>query len=181
MNEFKDMEKTKLKTHAKLGFSNLETAEVVNHLNRLLANYHVQYQKLRNFHWNVKGPDFFDLHDRFEEQYEISKQNADDIAERIRVFGKTPLSTLREYLEVSEIEEVETTLSSVEMVREVLNDFQALLSYMVETSDVAQDIGDIGTVSLMNKMIVQVEKHHWMFTAWLNQGKEDIKTKVINS
>lgn len=175
------MEKTKLKTHAKLGFSDLETAEVVNNLNKLLANYHIQYQKLRNFHWNVKGSDFFDLHDHFEEQYDISKENIDVIAERIRVFGKTPLSTLKDYLEVAEIVEVTPHLTGVEMVGEVLDDFQMLLSFMVDASEAAQDVGDVGTVDIMNKMIIQLEKSHWMFSSWLNQGKKDIKTKVINS
>lgn len=175
------MEKTKLKTHAKLGFTDLETAEVVNNLNKLLANYHIQYQKLRNFHWNVKGSDFFDLHDHFEEQYEISKKNIDVIAERIRVFGKTPLSTLKDYLEVAEIEEVSPELAAVEMVREVLNDFQMLLSFMVDASEAAQDVGDAGTVDIINKMIIHLEKSHWMFSAWLNQGKQDVKSKVMNS
>jgi starvation-inducible DNA-binding protein len=175
------MEKTKLKTHAKLGFSDSETEEVVNHLNQLLANYNVQYQKLRNFHWNVKGSDFFELHEKFEEQYESSKDNIDEIAERIRVFGKTPMSTMREYLEVSEIEEVGTNLSGEEMVIEFLNDMQILLSLMVDTSDAAQDIGDIGTAGLMNRFIVTLEKTHWMYSSWLNGGKEDIKSRVINS
>ena len=175
------MDTKKLKAHAKLGFSSLETAEVVNNLNRLLANYHVQYQKLRNYHWNIKGSDFFELHEKFEEQYTVSLTNIDEIAERIRVFGKTPLSTLKDYLEVSEIKETGTNLTSVEMVREVLNDFQILLSFMVETLEAAQEVGDIGTVDMLNGFIHTIEKWHWMFTAWMNQGKQDIKSKVVNN
>jgi starvation-inducible DNA-binding protein len=45
-------------TYKKLGFEKEETEEIVEALNLLLANYHVHYQKLRNFHWNVEGPDF---------------------------------------------------------------------------------------------------------------------------
>ena len=88
--------KTPLRTFAKLGFSHLETAEIVLNLNKLLANYHVHYQKLRNFHWNVEGPEFFELHQKFEEQYNEVKVNIDDIAERIRIFDKKPMSTLSE-------------------------------------------------------------------------------------
>lgn len=46
---------------------------VVTELNVLLADYHVYYQKLRNFHWNVLGENFFDLHNRFEEMYNDNK------------------------------------------------------------------------------------------------------------
>ena len=91
------------KVYTQLGYTKLQTAELANELNKLLANYSVHYQKLRNFHWNVKGPDFFDIHEQFEIQYESAKTAIDEIAERIRVFGLTPLSTLRDYLEHSEI------------------------------------------------------------------------------
>ncbi|NJK86607.1 MAG: hypothetical protein HC906_12205 [Bacteroidales bacterium] len=57
---------TKTRTFAKLGYSNMDTAEIVLRLNKLIASYHVFYQKLRNFHWNVTGQDFFDLHQHFE-------------------------------------------------------------------------------------------------------------------
>ena len=55
-----------MKTFRKIGFSSVETNNVVKALNLLLANYQVHYQKLRDFHWNVTGPDFFDLHEQFE-------------------------------------------------------------------------------------------------------------------
>lgn len=90
--------KKKLRAYKKLGFTTQETADIVEPLNLLLANYHVHYQKLRNYHWNVKGPDFFDIHEQFEMQYNEAKLNIDDVAERIRVFGYTPMSTLKEYL-----------------------------------------------------------------------------------
>ena len=54
------------KSYKKLGFTYLETAEIVVALNQLMANYHVHYQKLRNFHWNVETQDFFELHVEFE-------------------------------------------------------------------------------------------------------------------
>src|ERR1041384_7583830 len=77
----------------KLGWTAKETDKISKALNDLLANYSVHYQKLRNYHWNVKGSDFFDLHIEFEQQYTEAQQNIDDIAERIRVFSKTPVST----------------------------------------------------------------------------------------
>src|SRR5688572_29374090 len=96
----------------KLGWTTEEIDKITHALNSVLANYSVHFQKLRNFHWNVKGSDFFDLHLEFEEQYKEAFENIDQIAERIRVFGETPLSTMREYLQESEIKEASTELTS---------------------------------------------------------------------
>lgn len=151
----------------KLGWSSEETEAISSVLNELLANYSVHYQKLRNFHWNVKGSDFFDLHERFEQQYNEARENIDEIAERIRVFGKVPLSTMRDYLATAEIKESGSDLPSDLMVREVLSDFRILLEYMFAVVDVAVELGDSGTEEMVKGFIHNVEKHHWMLTAFM--------------
>lgn len=160
-----------LKTFAKLGYSHLETAEIVSFLNVLLAAYHVHYQKLRNFHWNVVGPDFFDAHEKFELQYNEVKLNIDEVAERIRVFGMRPLSNLKEYLEISQIKEVSKPVTSAEMVHHILNDFEILLNLMNDVTAAATKINDRGTEDMMTTYIRQMEKSHWMFTAFLKSEK----------
>ncbi|MEZ4933822.1 MAG: ferritin-like domain-containing protein [Saprospiraceae bacterium] len=52
-----------------LGIDKKRSTETVKQLNQLLANYHVYYQNLRNFHWNINGENFFDLHVQFEALY----------------------------------------------------------------------------------------------------------------
>jgi len=151
----------------KLGWSTEETETIAKVLNQLLANYSVHYQKLRNYHWNVKGSDFFDLHERFEQQYNEARINIDEIAERIRVFGKVPLSTMREYLETAEIKETGSDLPSDLMVREVLSDFRVLLESMFDVVDVAVDLGDSGTEEMIKGFIHDIEKHHWMLSAFM--------------
>lgn len=155
-----------MKTYRKLGFDSEETNEVVESLNNLLSNLHVHYQKLRNYHWNVTGHDFFELHAVFEQEYNSVKLEIDEIAERIRVFDKTPMSTMKEYLETSEIKETGTDLSSSKMVEEVLSDFEVLLSFMVEAVEAAEKIGDIATDDLITGYITRTEKMHWMLTSF---------------
>ena len=69
---------------------------VVVELNKLLADYHIYYQKLRNFHWNVSGENFFDLHEQFEELYNDAKIKIDEIAERVLTLRYHPISNLSE-------------------------------------------------------------------------------------
>lgn len=153
-------------TNNKLGFSEEETKEVVDALNKLLANYQVHYQKLRNFHWNVVGKDFFELHNQFEAEYDAVKLQIDEIAERIRVFGTKPISTMAGYLETSEIEEAGEDTNAEEMVAEILKDFELLFSFLVDTIEAAGEIGDSATEDMATGYLKRLEQRHWMFTAW---------------
>ncbi len=167
--EKEKVSKTK-KSFVKLGYTKLQTAEITDSLNQLLANYSVHYQKLRNFHWNVKGADFFDVHEQFEEQYNDVKVAIDDIAERIRVFGQTPLSTMREYLDAAEIKESGTDLTSMEMVKEIIRDYEVLLEYMFKVIEYAIDNGDSGTEDMVKSFVKKTEKNHWMMSAFSSES-----------
>jgi starvation-inducible DNA-binding protein len=155
-----------MKTYRKLGFSDEETLEIVEALDKFLANLQVHYQKLRNFHWNVEGKDFFELHTQFELEYNEVKVQIDEVAERIRVFGKKPTSTMAGYLALSEIEEASEETPSEDMVQEILNDFEVLMSFMVEAIEAAENIGDSATADLISGFLKRTEQRHWMFSAW---------------
>ncbi len=159
--------KERLQNSHNLGFANKDRAELTKEMNLLIASYHVHYQKLRNFHWNVEGGDFFDLHEKFEELYNFSKVNIDDLAERVRVFGEKPMSRLDEYLKFSKISEPEDGLGPREMVDQVLSDFEILLTQMITVLDLANECGDVSTINLLNNVVSQTEKYYWMFNAWM--------------
>lgn len=159
--------KAKNKTFKKLGFTYLETAEIVVSLNTLLANYQVFYNKLRNFHWNIEGPDFFELHEEFENEYNTVKENIDIVAERIRVFGVKSDFTLKKTLELSKIKEQEKNLSALEMVREVMRDYEILHDSMLDGVNAALETGDVVTENMLTEFMTELEKRHWMFTSYL--------------
>ncbi|HOP44094.1 MAG: DNA starvation/stationary phase protection protein [Flavobacteriales bacterium] len=166
------MEKPRAKerTFTKLGYTKSETQDLVKALNILLANYAVHHQKLRNFHWNVTGSDFFDVHEKLEEQYHQAAEAIDTIAERVRVFGRTPTSTMREYLDTSDIQESGTDLDAHAMVKEVLADQRILLEHLFSTLDRAIAHGDSGTEDLVKGYIRYLEKRHWMLTAFTKRS-----------
>jgi len=155
------------RVYKKLGYNKDESEKIVSSLNQLLANYHVHYQKLRNFHWNVTVGDFFELHNKFEELYTESFGNIDLIAERIRVFGMKPLSLMKDYLEHSQIKEVSTDLKSREMVEEILKDFQTLVDNMNDCAEKVAGLGDQATEDMLISFIKNVELHHWMLSSFL--------------
>lgn len=150
-----------------LGFTKLDKAEVITALNQLLADYEIHYQKLRNFHWNVVGPDFFDLHDKFEGLYHDAHGKIDEIAERIRIFDSRPYSTFHDFLTHGTIKEVKKELTAMQMVNEVLNDFQVLIQDITHVVSIAQNTGDIGTEDLMMNFLKYLEKQHWMLKSFI--------------
>ncbi|MFT6997112.1 MAG: starvation-inducible DNA-binding protein [Cryomorphaceae bacterium] len=160
----------KEKSFIKLGFDKDEAYEVVETLNALLANYAVLYQKIRGFHWNVVGGDFFDIHEKLEEEYTVAAEYIDSIAERVRILGFKPLSTMAAYLEKSDIEETNEDLAGAQMMEQVVEDYETLLSFMVDSADAAIEHGDIGTETLMREILSRTEEKHWMFTAFIKKG-----------
>ena len=110
-----------------------ERKRITASLNELLANYQVHYQKLRNYHWNVTGGDFFDVHEKLELQYTEAQANIDLIAERIRVFRSRPLSTYAEYLKESTLKEDPTVPESDQMMKNLLADYVTLVDRLCET------------------------------------------------
>jgi starvation-inducible DNA-binding protein len=160
-------ETTPKKAFKKLGFTYLDTAEIVVNLKQLLADYHVHYQKLRNFHWNIEGADFFELHEEFENEYNAVKKRIDIIAERIRVFGQSPAMSLQEILKNTTIKESKGHETSREMVKEILSDYGRIHETLLESVESAIAIGDVATEQMITDMVRDLEKRHWMFTAWM--------------
>jgi starvation-inducible DNA-binding protein len=155
------------KNFAKLGYSLLESAEIITTLNKLLSSYSVYYNKLRNFHWNVTGADFFELHEIFGQQYLRAQQEIDTIAERIRLFGHVPHSTMRAQLSNSSITEDAPGLTGLEMVKKLQEDKIVLITLMEDCIYAANDIGDNGTEHLIKNLITKMETDFWKFSAWL--------------
>jgi len=76
-------------------------------LKHLLADSYTLYLQTHNFHWNVTGPQFRELHLLFEEHYTELAVAVDDIAERIRTLGVIAPGTYREFAELSKIAETD--------------------------------------------------------------------------
>jgi len=143
-----------------------KTEKTVEQLNVLLADYHVYYQKLRNFHWNIEGTNFFDLHEKFEEMYDDAKEKIDEIAERILTLQHSPKSNLTDYLEITTLEESENNLDDSAMVDTLLSDHGKIISQMRKVVQVADDANDEGTIDLTGAYIRELEKTSWMLDVW---------------
>ncbi|MFC5627234.1 Dps family protein [Algoriphagus winogradskyi] len=150
-----------------IGLEIKESKVLVEKLNDLLANYQIYYQNLRNFHWNVSGPNFFELHAKFEELYNAANLAVDETAERILTLGARPLSSYQEYIDTASIKEAKEITDPMKMVEIIKSNMNTLLQLERETLEAAGASGDEGTASLMSDYITAKEKVVWMLSAYL--------------
>ncbi|SHI99554.1 starvation-inducible DNA-binding protein [Mesonia phycicola] len=161
-----------------MGYLNLDKEKItltVEELNVLLADYHLYYQKLRNFHWNIIGKSFFDLHEKFEEMYNDAVLKIDDIAERVLTLRFQPTSNYSDYLEISNLSESKSEFTDTQMVEILLEDHGKILNQMRKVVKVADDADDEGTIDLIGAYIRELEKTSWMLDAWIMKTKQTHK------
>ena len=149
--------------------ANNNNEDVVRVLNQQVANWTVAFTKLHNFHWYVKGPNFFALHTKFEELYDEASQFIDDLAERILAIGGNPVATLRESLYISIIDEAGKYYKAEEMVAELSKDFTNVSKQLEEAIEVAGKAEDDVTEDMFIGMQTDIDKHNWMLKSYLGE------------
>lgn len=156
-------------TGTKLGVTSPQN--VVERLNRILADEYVLYTKTRNYHWNVTGRRFYALHKLFEEQYEQIDEFIDDVAERARTLGGVALGSLTEMTQIARLDETpvgEGVPEADAMVQTLVEDHDALVNAMREDAHhVLDENDDEGTNALISDLIRSHEKMAWMLRAHL--------------
>ena len=149
----------------------------ITELNTLLADYNIYYQKLRSFHWNVLGQNFFDLHELFENMYNDAKIKIDEIAERVLTLRLHPVSKFSDYLKISSLEESSPLVTDAEMINILMDDHKKILKQMSNVIKKADSCGDEGTIDLIGAYIRELEKSSWMLNAWSKKTSEQLSLK----
>jgi starvation-inducible DNA-binding protein len=139
--------------------SNNPVAEI---LKKVLASSYILSLKTQNYHWNVKGPHFKQLHDLFGEQYNELNTAIDDIAERIRALGINAPANYSIYQSLSEIKDGKEDQDSASMVKDLANDQKKIVDDLNIAIEVAQKAGDESTADLAIGRITAHEKNRWM-------------------
>ncbi|MFD0712151.1 Dps family protein [Paenibacillus sp. GCM10027626] len=137
-----------------------------NELNKQIANWSILYIKLHNFHWYVKGPQFFTLHAKFQELYEEAALHVDEIAERLLAIKGQPLARMSDYLKVSSIQEANNNETAEQMVDQLIADFSTVIQELKEAMAIADQAGDETTADILLAIHTSLEKHVWMLSAF---------------
>ncbi|BBN83187.1 DNA starvation/stationary phase protection protein [Pseudoalteromonas sp. A25] len=157
-----------MNTTNSIGLDNQKSQALVTALNTLLSSYQIQYMNARGFHWNIKGRNFFELHLKFEEIYNLLLEKVDEIAERILTIEGKPLHAFSDYLETSKIDEAKNISDGSDALNNLLSGYKTLIAMQREILEQAGEAQDEGTAALMSDYIKEQEKLVWMLKAYLN-------------
>ncbi|MBO6825971.1 MAG: DNA starvation/stationary phase protection protein [Sneathiella sp.] len=150
-----------------IGIDQGDMEKIADGLKHLLADSYTLYLQTHNFHWNVTGPKFRELHLMFEEQYTELATAVDEIAERIRTLGVVAPGTYQAFAKLSSIKEVEDVPEAEEMVRILTSAHETVVRTCRDALKLAQDADDESTAALVSDRMRIHEKTAWMLRSLL--------------
>lgn len=152
-----------------IGIKEENRKAVATQLSKLLADEFILYTKTRNAHWNVEGADFHAMHLFFESQYEQLDEIMDSVAERIRSIGHYAPATLKSFLQLTHLSELnERSNTSKDFIQELLDDHESIIEFIrTNINPFANDYGDAGTSDFITGLMEDHEKMGWMLRSCL--------------
>lgn len=151
-----------------LGLNDNARKTVADALAAVLADTYTLYIKTQNFHWNVTGPDFPQLHEMFGAQYEALSDAVDEIAERMRALGHFAPGGLAAFAKLTEIKDAPNNPpTSKEMVRQLMQDHETVARRARQAEEAVDGVGDKESADLLIERLSFHGKTAWMLRAQL--------------
>ena len=145
-----------------------ETREqVIALLNQQLADTFDLYSQTKQAHWNVKGAQFFQLHELFDKLAGDTLVYVDDIAERATTLGGTALGTARMSAKASRLPEYPDIVGGQESVAALVERYAALAASTRAAIDASDNLGDADTADLFTGVSRGLDKSLWFLEAHL--------------
>ncbi len=156
--------------HSTIDLSSDVRSSIVSLLNAALADLTDLKSQTKYAHWNVKGPNFFSLHELFDKLAEGFDGQIDDVAERIAALGGIAYGTVRNAAANSSLDEFPEQLArDFEYVEVLAQRFTVAASAIRASIDRAGQLGDQGTADLLTGISRELDKNAWFLAAHLRK------------
>ena len=152
------------------GLKKADRADIAVELKKVLADSFALYLKTHGYHWNVRGPQFFGLHNMLEQQYREQWAALDEIAERIRALGFNAPGSYAEFDRLTSIREEPGATGGPDwqsMVRQLVAGNEAVCRTARSVLSIADDADDEPTEDLLIGRLQIHEKYAWMLRSLL--------------
>ena len=137
-------------------------------LNRQLADTTDLFTQLKHAHWNVKGPEFYQLHKLYDELAACTLEWSDEIAERIAILGGYAKGTLRMAAGATRLPEFPPDcVKDIDTVRELVASYANYCSTTREAITQTDELGDPTTADLLTEVSHDADKNLWFLEAHL--------------
>ena len=166
-----------------IGLTDQQRKGVVEGLNKLLADEHVLYIKTRNYHWNVVGPRFHDLHVFLEKQYDQLAEIIDEVAENARMFGGTAAGSMKEFLKLTRLDENSGNVPDENgILQSLVDDHESIIRTLREDIEHAdEELKAADAADFLTSVLEQHNKMAWMLRSFLPTSggkKRDVEAKT---
>jgi starvation-inducible DNA-binding protein len=142
--------------------------KVIELLNQTLAATLDLKTQTKQAHWNVKGMDFYQLHELFDEMATELEEYVDMVAERVTALAGTALGTARIAASESILPEYPLdAVSGVEHVTALADRYAAYAKHLREAIDTTDNLGDLDTADLYTEISRTIDKRLWFLEAHL--------------
>jgi starvation-inducible DNA-binding protein len=150
-----------------VGLNEQSRQAISDGLYRVLADTYAIYLKTQNFHWNVRGPEFYSLHLLFEKQYEELADAVDEIAERIRALGFYVDASFSGFKETTSIKDESKVLNTREMLTSLIEGHEAWIRNARKVAEIGDEDLDFATVDMLGRHLGAHEKMAWFLRSQL--------------
>jgi starvation-inducible DNA-binding protein len=125
--------------------------------------------KAQNFHWNVEGPLFPQLHMLFGDIYEEVYESVDPFAENIRKLGSYTPASFERFSMLTQVEDELNMLEDRAMIAELLQDSDKMVKLLKIVFDLSEQAGEHGLSDFIAGRMDAHRKHSWMLRATSKQ------------
>jgi starvation-inducible DNA-binding protein len=144
--------------------------KIIRLLNQHLSDTFDLYSQTKQAHWNVKGPQFFQLHELFDKLAEEVEDQVDLLAERATSLGGRARGTARMAGAASRLPEYPTEATTGRQHLEALADrFAALAATTRAAIDAASKLGDASTADLFTEISRALDKALWFLESHIQE------------
>ncbi len=142
--------------------------EIIGTLNKTLAATLDLKTQTKQAHWNVKGMDFYQLHELFDEMSGELEEYVDMVAERVTALGGTALGTARIAASDSILPEYPLdAVTGADHITALADRYAAYAKHVREAIDTTDDLGDADTADLYTEISRTIDKRLWFLEAHL--------------
>ena len=143
-------------------------AKEIEILNQTLAATLDLETRIKQAHWNVKGMNFYQLHELFDEMATELEEYIDMVAERVTALSSVAMGTTRIAASDSIISEYDlSAVTGVEHVAALANSFSTYAKHVRESINATDELGDADTADLYTEISRTIDKRLWFLEAHL--------------
>ncbi len=133
----------------------------------------------QGYHWNVRGPEFYQFHEFFGDIYEDINSSIDPLAENIRKLGFDAPFTLEDFIALSCVDVKQTNSDPIAMSSVLYVNLLSVHEKYIYAFELANSLNKQGIADFLAGRIDQNEKWAWQLGTTIGADATQVNTIQI--